>query len=199
MDRHMQKRKSLPERRNFQEKSLPDIIRHHEMYIKNEEDAHSAPSSRSNSFRSKARPEIARVRVDNNYRRNSEPMTPILPGLLTVPGDHGEQLVRVRSFKTTSKGVINRGDSFRRASKGNVPPISLSKSDNALYKPTAPAESNKDRPSAKVSETPCSNCYKVAVVGADGVGKTALTQQFLTSENNFFNDSPTGKCITPSS
>jgi hypothetical protein len=51
MDRHMQKRKSLPERRNFQEKSLPDIIRHHEMYIKNEEDAHSAPSSRSNSFR----------------------------------------------------------------------------------------------------------------------------------------------------
>jgi hypothetical protein len=44
MDRHMQKRKSLPERRNFQEKSLPDIIRHHEMYIKNEEDAHSAPS-----------------------------------------------------------------------------------------------------------------------------------------------------------
>lgn len=191
MNRHVQQRKSLPERRNFQEKSLPDIIKHHEQYIKEEEDAHSAPSSRSNSFRSKTRPELARVYA-NEQRRNSEPNTPGIQGLLAVPDD-ANPLVRVRSFKTTSKGIKSEGDTFRRASKGSNPSIALSKSDHALYTPSDAADDTRNDHSgtpAKVPDTPSSNCYKVAVIGADGVGKTALTRQFLASENNCFNDSP---------
>lgn len=186
-----QKRKSLPERRNFQEKSLPDIIKHHELYSK-EEDAHSAPTSRSNSFRSKTRPEIVKTEA-NNQRRNSEPGTPLPGGLLSVPGEE-DKIVRVRSFKTTRKGVVSRGDSFRRQSRGSITNLTVSKSDNALYKGTDQPELVTKNgllaaPAAK-GHTPCSNCYKVAMIGADGVGKTALTRQFLTSENSFFNESP---------
>ena len=185
-----QKRKSLPERRNFQEKSLPDIIKHHDIYMK-DEDAHSAPSSRSNSFRNKTRSEIVRTEA-NNQRRNSEPGTPLPISLLSVPGEE-EKLVRVRSFKTTRKGVVSRGDSFRRQSRGSITNLTASKSDNVLYKGTDTELETKNgllaAPSSQ-GHPPCSNCYKVAMIGADGVGKTALTRQFLTSENNFFNDTP---------
>ncbi|CAC5386187.1 unnamed protein product [Mytilus coruscus] len=167
MSRHMQKRKSLPERRNFQEKSLPDIIRHHDMYFNEENDSHSAPNSRSNSFRSKTKPEVKVLHVDvGNQRRNSEPSTP-LPT-----------------------------DSLRQ-SRGSITNLTASKSDNALYKtqdqtPTKTKNGLLAAPS-KSPETPYSNCYKVAIIGADGVGKTALTKQFLSSESMFFNDSPGGE------
>lgn len=202
MSRHMQKRKSLPERRNFQEKSLPDIIRHHDMYFNEENDSHSAPNSRSNSFRSKTKPEVKVLHVDvGNQRRNSEPSTPLPTDSLSVPGQDDNILVKVRSFKTTRKGIVSRGDSFRRQSRGSITNLTASKSDNALYKtqdqtPTKTKNGLLAAPS-KSPETPYSNCYKVAIIGADGVGKTALTKQFLSSESMFFNDSPGGHIDEP--
>lgn len=68
-------------------------------------------------------------------------------------------------------GVVNRGDSFRRRrSRSNslAPPGVLSQESSPL--PTVPAT-----PQEVTS-------YRVAMVGAQGVGKTALISQFMTSE-----------------
>ncbi|XP_026733626.1 uncharacterized protein LOC113497969 [Trichoplusia ni] len=63
-------------------------------------------------------------------------------------------------------GIVNRGDSFRRrrSRSGSLAPSSPAQS--------AP-ESQERRPVA---------CHRVAMVGAPGVGKTALISQFQTSE-----------------
>lgn len=84
------------------------------------------------------------------------------------PREEGEDedSYRLRSFSLTSKGVINRGDSFRRRrSRSN----SLAPADQETEeKPVAP-------PKEIIS-------YTVAILGARGVGKTALISQFMTSE-----------------
>ncbi|XP_015609064.1 GTP-binding protein RAD [Cephus cinctus] len=77
-----------------------------------------------------------------------------------------EDSYRLRSFSLTSKGVINRGDSFRRKRSRS----------NSL----APAEKEtEERPTSPPKEV---ISYTVAMLGARGVGKTALISQFMTSE-----------------
>ncbi|XP_026733962.1 GTP-binding protein REM 1-like [Trichoplusia ni] len=78
-----------------------------------------------------------------------------------------EDSYRLRTFNITQKGgIVNRGDSFRRrrSRSGSLAPSSPAQS--------AP-ESQERRPVA---------CHRVAMVGAPGVGKTALISQFQTSE-----------------
>ncbi|XP_023940940.1 GTP-binding protein REM 1 [Bicyclus anynana] len=78
-----------------------------------------------------------------------------------------EDSYRLRTFNTTQKGgIVNRGDSFRRrrSRSGSLAPASPAQS--------AP-ECQERRPVA---------CHRVAMVGAQGVGKTALISQFQTSE-----------------
>ncbi|XP_054012278.1 GTP-binding protein RAD [Hylaeus anthracinus] len=77
-----------------------------------------------------------------------------------------EDSYRLRSFSLTSKGVINRGDSFRRRRSRS----------NSL----APADpENEEKLAAPAKEVVS---YAVAMLGARGVGKTALISQFMTSE-----------------
>ncbi|CAG9561452.1 unnamed protein product [Danaus chrysippus] len=78
-----------------------------------------------------------------------------------------EDSYRLRTFNTTQKGgIVNRGDSFRRR-----------RSRSGSLAPSSPAQSAPDtqerRPVA---------LHRVAMVGAPGVGKTALISQFQTSE-----------------
>ncbi|XP_063233879.1 GTP-binding protein RAD [Bacillus rossius redtenbacheri] len=110
---------------------------------------------------------------------------------LEVP-DRGERLededdesYRLRSFSFTSKGVVNRGDSFRRRrSRSNslVPPGLQSASPDGGggggggCATPAPAQDDAGRRDAQVIT------YRVAMIGASGVGKTALVSQFMTSE-----------------
>ncbi|XP_053606657.1 GTP-binding protein REM 1 [Plodia interpunctella] len=77
-----------------------------------------------------------------------------------------EDSYRLRTFNITQKGgIVNRGDSFRRrrSRSGSLAPSS----------PAAAPEPQERRPVA---------CHRVAMVGAPGVGKTALISQFQTSE-----------------
>ncbi|XP_043278949.1 GTP-binding protein RAD isoform X2 [Venturia canescens] len=77
-----------------------------------------------------------------------------------------EDSYRLRSFSLTSKGVVNRGDSFRRRRSRS----------NSL----APAECEAEvKPSSPPKEVVS---YTVGMLGARGVGKTALISQFMTSE-----------------
>ncbi|CAB3247833.1 unnamed protein product [Arctia plantaginis] len=65
------------------------------------------------------------------------------------------------------RGIVNRGDSFRRRRSRSG---SLAPSSPAL---SAPESTGERKPVA---------CHRVAMVGAPGVGKTALVSQFQTSE-----------------
>ncbi|XP_033322963.2 rad, Gem/Kir family member 3 [Megalopta genalis] len=77
-----------------------------------------------------------------------------------------EDSYRLRSFSLTSKGIVNRGDSFRRRRSRS----------NSL----APANSEAEEKNVPPAKEVCS--YTVAMLGARGVGKTALISQFMTSE-----------------
>ncbi|XP_011504834.1 PREDICTED: GTP-binding protein REM 1 [Ceratosolen solmsi marchali] len=78
-----------------------------------------------------------------------------------------EDLYRLRSFSLTSKGVINRGDSFRKK---------RSRSNSLAPAEGEPEEISKSSPPKDVAS------YNVAVLGARGVGKSALVSQFMSSE-----------------
>ncbi|XP_057320283.1 GTP-binding protein REM 1 isoform X2 [Microplitis mediator] len=73
---------------------------------------------------------------------------------------------RLRSFSLTSKGLINRGDSFRRKP---------SKSSSLPH-----SKKTGDQNEPKLLKEILS--YTVGMLGGPGVGKTALISQFMTSE-----------------
>ncbi|KAH3714665.1 GTP-binding protein REM 1-like [Dreissena polymorpha] len=160
---------------------------------------HLQPSvhGRSVSFRNRPRPKLLNVDVCRP-RRSSLPSPSA--NFLSVSYDNipvqkestSEQqpLRRVRSFKTTSKGgIVNRGDSFKRSansinSNGSVIPCEQG-ANNALSQ----SRQRIDSTHSKDSGTAVSNCsslepdvFKVAILGDKGVGKTSLTNQFMTSE-----------------
>ncbi|KAJ8302585.1 hypothetical protein KUTeg_000041 [Tegillarca granosa] len=152
--------------------------------------ARSAPGSRSCSFKEKQKEnelEVPRERL----RRNSMPQTS--ENLLSVAIQHIKKeqespLQRVRSFKTTSKGIINRGDSFRRKNEDNI-----ACTGRVLQTDTETEVVDTDTRQRFLSDasddTTCSTVssslfgyYRVAVIGESGVGKTALINQFMSSE-----------------
>ncbi|XP_054285799.1 GTP-binding protein GEM-like isoform X2 [Macrosteles quadrilineatus] len=108
-------------------------------------------------------------RVNSVYQRKST-------AFLDVPSDKHQQeqededSYRLRSFSFTSKGVVNRGDSFRRR---------RSRSNSLL-----PSSPNPEQPPSSLSPAPSPEVitYRLAMLGAPGVGKTALVSQFMTSE-----------------
>ena len=101
------------------------------------------------------------------------------PGCLSHTALHldvDNELYTLRSFATTSKGVVvNRGDSLRSRSSNSV---YSSGSELCPLSPGSRTSSSISRESIGTSDS----VYRVAVLGASGVGKTAITQQFMTSE-----------------
>ena len=103
-----------------------------------------------------------------------------------------EPLRRVRSFKTTSKGLINRGDSFKKKRNRSHTGFKvsddgndyrdqrnhLSLADACSPQTTIPTVSINT--TGSVDQTP--NHFRVLMLGVPGVGKTLLTDQFMTSE-----------------
>ncbi|XP_064107147.1 GTP-binding protein REM 2-like isoform X2 [Macrobrachium nipponense] len=106
----------------------------------------------------------------------------------------------LRSFATTTKGIINRGDSFRRRrSRSNsiqppmegplcgTPPNIPSSLDLATppqtpdHSGTTPTPQQVATPDSGGDSEPVSS-FRMAILGATGVGKTALIHQFRTSE-----------------
>lgn len=153
---------------------------------------------RSCSFRNRPRPKFLNVETERP-RRSSLP-SPVV-NYLSVSFDdiHGQNeraqqpLQRVRSFKTTTKGrIVNRGDSFKRSSNSVNSTGSVATVPNADVAATSGQISNRHRvnsthskDSGTIESTGSSTekqIYKVAMLGDKGVGKTSLTNQFMTSE-----------------
>ncbi|XP_014238840.1 GTP-binding protein GEM isoform X1 [Trichogramma pretiosum] len=86
-----------------------------------------------------------------------------------------EDLYRLRSFSLTSKGVINRGDSFRKKrSRSNS--LAPNEAESAEQESSKNSNASKAAPPKEVMS------YSVAILGARGVGKSALISQFMSSE-----------------
>lgn len=116
------------------------------------------------------------------------PDTGVKDLLAIKENSHGEPLRRVRSFKMTSKGIVNRGDTFREsntslASDGSFPEHAAHKD---RHHPVVPSESGSVEGGGAEDDCATSTCipnvYRVALCGSVGVGKTALVNQFKTSE-----------------
>ena len=114
--------------------------------------------------------------------------------------DSQQPLRRVRSFKTTSKGIINRGDSFKTrkalsSSQASLDSVGNSKEvrPRTYSNASSKGSSNVSRGSSLEQDVAQ---YQVLMVGGQGVGKTALTQQFTTSEYMGNVDTAVGEYLT---
>ena len=96
---------------------------------------------------------------------------------------------RVRSFKTTSKGLINRGDDVKVSSnkfvQRDLMPCQSNENSNGLRtgfkKYNIPTRDTGKAQAAKTEN--CDNSYfTVFIMGAAGVGKSTIVEQFMTSE-----------------
>lgn len=89
--------------------------------------------------------------------------------------------VRMRCFTTAKKGeVFNRGDSFRSRSSKNSPASSVSSVNSEQHRERI--SSRASTPHSDIAEPMGSSTYDIFIMGATGVGKTALINQFMTSE-----------------
>ncbi|CAO1432657.1 unnamed protein product [Diamesa hyperborea] len=104
---------------------------------------------------------------------------------LDVPGNNsnflrvndGDDDITIRTFSSSNKGIVNRGDSFRRRRSRS----------SSLVPPSSPM-----RPKAEEVNTQSSgrsDSYLVAMLGAPGVGKAALLSQFQSSEGIDYGES----------
>ncbi|XP_034236658.1 ras-related protein Rap-2a-like, partial [Thrips palmi] len=103
---------------------------------------------------------------------------------------------RLRSFSITPSGIFNLGDSFRSRrsrSNGSVASTTSSNSDDlrelrdrlpsgASVSSVEAGRTAAAAGAAGTADAPRVPCFKVAMLGASGVGKTTLTYQFTTSE-----------------
>ncbi|XP_065561823.1 GTP-binding protein RAD-like isoform X2 [Artemia franciscana] len=103
------------------------------------------------------------------------------PRGLSLPGSGGDDVYLLRHFAVTGKGVINRGDSFRSRTRSNTSVASTASSistENITPSSTNAPSSRCSSVNEDIQRAP----YRVLMIGATGVGKTALTRQFMTSE-----------------
>lgn len=173
---------------------------------------HSAPHSRSSSWKNKKRPRSFR-----QPRRNGENESPesksrhgsitnfeveVTQKLEQLKLLQAEDVCVVRNFSTSSRGLINRGDSFKRkprnsttstASDGGEPRSGVISPAGAA--PVIPRDRNVSVGSCNTESSDVSSIHKVLVIGDRGVGKTALLQQFMTSQYMGAAETSFGECL----
>ncbi|CAL1543114.1 unnamed protein product [Lymnaea stagnalis] len=117
-------------------------------------------------------------------RRRSMPN--VTENFLQVPSAEDtkdNRLRRVRSFKTTSKGlIVNRGDSFKKKSTHSLmstgSAITDARSQQLQQQHTNNLNNNVSTPDAPPTPT----YYRVILMGAAGCGKSLMAKQFMTSD-----------------
>lgn len=153
-----------------------------EQFLDEEFKMRSEPNSRTSSIKYKKRPTLL-ADFDDDKRRNSLPITAemALSGSFTDHLVHKRQRVKkVRSFRMTSKGIKNDIEDERRQSNAS---IYSAVSQKELFRKRLSSEVSDDSAiCCGCSSTSSTGYYRVCVMGADAVGKTALTNQFMTSD-----------------
>ena len=152
--------------------TFPDCV-----LIKQKMGSKSEPNSRSGSFKRKTR---ISVLEEEDKRRSSLPIS-TEKALSSSYNDISEyrrrQPKRVRSFKTTSKGIATATKGDRRES--NVSDKSMK---DLNRKRLSSATSDDSAICCGCSSTSSSGYFRVCIMGADAVGKRTLINQFMSSE-----------------
>ncbi|XP_076658807.1 rad, Gem/Kir family member 3 isoform X2 [Halictus rubicundus] len=159
--------------RSSRRRATSQAVQHHQCTVKS---AHcsSEPRLTDNdvSPRLKRRDSRRGQSMQRTHRRKSNVYLNVPATCLHMPSmedDEEEDSYRLRSFNLTSKGIVNRGDSFiRRRSRSR---------STSLARANSEAEEKNAAPPKEKST------YTVAMLGARGVGKTTLINQFMTSES----------------
>ncbi|KAF8786633.1 hypothetical protein HNY73_008321 [Argiope bruennichi] len=122
---------------------------------------------------------LARRRMRSKVMYNSRNLTPSPP--IHEPGDdEDDEFYLCRSFSISSKGaIVNRGDFIRQRSRSNNSVASTTSSLTTGGNNTSCASNATSYSSGGQGRGPTS---KVQILGATGVGKTALINQFMNSE-----------------
>ncbi|RUS86855.1 hypothetical protein EGW08_005392 [Elysia chlorotica] len=139
-----------------------------------------------------------------SHRRSSMPN--VAENFLSVPQHHGSsspadrdsKLRRVRSFKTTSKGVVvNRGDSFKKKSTHSLMSTGSAITEATrqlqqqqqqqqlfLYQQQQHQQHLLDSSSPYFADVPAPTptYYRVIMMGSADCGKSQMTKQFMTSD-----------------
>ena len=107
-----------------------------------------------------------------------------------------EQVYRARSFVTSSKGIINRGDSFRlRSASSNCSLTSIASSPGGYKRCLSLASQDTSSPNSSLDNEQDPPTYRILILGGAGVGKSTLISQFMTSEYLGNMDSSIGRSI----
>ncbi|KAI0212024.1 hypothetical protein LSAT2_003080 [Lamellibrachia satsuma] len=101
------------------------------------------------------------------------------PDLCSISSSRESLSYRRRSFSTTPKGIKNDGDLLVSNMLNMTSSIGSDLHIDANGRSRASSSNSQESCSANPSDKPV---YKVLMLGGPGVGKTALTQQFMTSE-----------------
>ena len=129
--------------------------------LRDSEDSFVYERKRRNSMPSACKPQLSSSYTDLLKEKENE-----------------DSLRRVRSFKTTSKGaLVNRGDSFKRKTQKERLLIN-SREDNL----NSAGNNNQHVMVTLTDKSFTPSLYRVVMLGPAGVGKTSLTDQFMTSE-----------------
>lgn len=159
----------------------------------------SRSSSRSRSLRAK-RHSAHIPHSLSGTQLSSTPRSSIAHSLSVPDGESGDFHL-VRNFSITSKGVINRGDSFRCKSRStslcSTPTSSGSADAFPAFSnndvPGSPSTSSTSQVSVPLEQPPNMPKFTVWLLGTNGVGKTSIKNQFMTSEYICQYDSWQGK------
>jgi hypothetical protein len=150
---------------------------------------HSAPQSRSSSWKKMKRPKSARDLVELETARPRAGSVTLdseeaIQKLETLKLLQSEDICPVRNFTISSRGLVNRGDSFKRRSNASLASDAGSSSSAHEREPgqSTPQTRHRTLSTASQDSTGARNAVRVLLMGPPGVGKTALMQQFLTSD-----------------
>lgn len=89
-----------------------------------------------------------------------------------------------RSFKMTSKGLVNHGDSLKRRSTHSLMSSGSAATDASEQRHRTLSVASQESNGVLSGNSSCCppSYFRVVLLGAVGVGKSALIRQFMTSE-----------------
>ena len=162
---------------------MRSIVDEHHLTVVGSNQRHSvsAPHSRSGSFKKNA---AAKTSTVARPRTNSMPNCPIylsLPDVISQLSVPDYDLCRVRSFKKTSKGLVNHGDTVRKMSINSLMSSGNAVTESLQRQRTLSITSAESVCNSSSSST-APSYFRVAILGTNGVGKTSLRRQMMTSE-----------------
>ncbi|XP_041376562.1 GTP-binding protein GEM-like [Gigantopelta aegis] len=162
---------------------MRSIVDQHHLTVSGGNQRHSvsAPHSRSGSFKKSS---SAKNPADARPRTNSMPNCPIylsLPDVISQLSIPDYDLCRVRSFKKTSKGLVNHGDTVRKMSINSLMSSGNTVTDCVERQRTLSITSAESVCNSSSSST-APSYFRVAILGTNEVGKTSLRRQMMTSE-----------------